>query len=159
MSPVNCHVPGAARKPPIQQLRAQHHALLQRCTGLKEVRICRPEPSKDVEARKEPILRAVMSTPSRIKGRPLAEWAYAINEFAYACHQRLPAGYAINIIIIGRVRRRPVVAEAEHDGSNRNGSAVCPLLTESPRLRGKELVSMAFVLPTRVGQINAQILF
>ena len=89
----------------------------------------------------------------RIEGPPLEEGAYAITVFAYAVHQRLPA------LMIGRVRQIPVVAEAEHDGSNRNGSAVCPLLTESPRLRGKELVSMAFVLPTRVGQINAQILF
>ena len=71
-----------------------------------------PEPSKDVEARKEPILRADVVTPSSTKGRPLEEWAYAITEFAYASHQRPPAGYAINIIIIGRVLRRQVVVEA-----------------------------------------------
>ena len=153
MSPVNCHVPGAARKPLIQHLRAHHHALLQRYTGRKERRICQPEVGKTVEARKEPIFRAVVSTFTSSKGGPLEEWAYAITIFAYAVYQKPPAR------IIGRVRLGPVEADAEHDGSNHNGSAVCPLLTETPRLRGKELVSMAFVLPTRVGHINAQIWF
>ena len=153
MSPVNCHVPGAAREPLIQHLRAHHHALLHRHTARKELRICQPEVGKSVEAQKEPIFRAVVSTFTSSKGGPLEEWAYAITIFAYAVYQKPLAR------IIGRVRLGPVEADAEHDGSNHNGSAVCPLLTETPRLRGKELVSMAFVLPTRVGHINAQIWF
>ena len=90
-------------------------------------------------------------TFATLKGGPLEEWAYAITIFAYAVDQSPPARS------IGRVRFGPVETQAEHDGSNRNGSAVCSLLTETPRLRGKELVRMAFVLPTRVWHINQKL--
>ena len=151
MSPVNCRVPVTAREPLIQHMRAHHHALLHRHTARNEVRICQPEVGKSVEVPKEPFFRAVVSTLTRIKGGPLEEWAYAITIFAYAVDQGPPAR------IIGRVRFAPVETQAEHDGSNRNGSAVCALLTETPRLLGKELVRMAFVLPTRVWHINQNV--
>ena len=153
MSPVNCHDADTAREPLIQRTRAQHYPLLHRLTARNECCKFHPEVGEGVEVRKQELFRVVVSTFATLKGGPLEEWAYAITIFAYAVDQSPPAR------IIGRVLFGPVETQAEHDGSNRNGSAVCPLLTESPRLRGKELVSMAFVLPTRVGQINAQIWF
>jgi hypothetical protein len=148
---VNCHGADTAREPLIQLTRAQHYPLLHRRTARNECRKFHPEVGEGVEVRKQELFRVVVSTFATLKGGPLEEWAYAITIFAYAVDQSPPAR------IIGRVLFGPVETQAEHDGSNRNGSAVCALLTETPRLRGKELVRMAFVLPTRVWHINKKL--
>ena len=120
LSPAKCHLRDAAGQPLHQRILAQQETPLQRCALPEEVRIDRPELRQSVEARKEPIFRRHVVI---VEGNPLHERAAAINEFAYAVDQPLPAH------LIGGVRPKPVRADGEEDDGNRGRSAVCPLLT------------------------------
>ena len=147
MSPAKCRLLNAASQPIYQLFLASEESPLQRAAHFKELRITVAELLQGVEGGHEPIHRRHVLG---IECNPLTEWAIAIDEFAHAGNEPAPAR------LIGGVRPCHVRDDGHEEDANRGSSAVCPLLTYSPRLRKKDLISVASVLPTRVGKCSAK---
>ena len=91
-----------------------------------ELGVLIPELLQRGEVQHEPICRVVRSMAL---GTPLTDWAYAADPVLDAPHQRQPR------LMARRVRLFDGQADAEEDPGDNGRSAVCPLLTSSPRLR------------------------
>ena len=129
MSPAQCHVSLATPKPIAHRILAANDDSLQlRLASSDELGVLSPELLQRVEVQHEPICRVVRSMAL---GTPLTDWAYAADPVLDALHQRQPR------LMVRRVRLFDGQADGEEDKGDNGRSAVCPLLTSSPRLRRK----------------------